>query len=77
MAHDIANLPDGQKFSIGVNEYSQPCSDKTSAKLSSWIGILARNNVYLPATYSDWRDVPQAYKDDAWIKIRVLTLFFT
>ncbi|XP_043687439.1 uncharacterized protein LOC122638649 [Telopea speciosissima] len=68
MAKDIVNMPSGEKICIGVNKYGQANSTRT-AKIATWIGLLAKNTDLLPLTYPDWRKVPQVYKDDACAKV--------
>ncbi|XP_042500569.1 uncharacterized protein LOC122078596 [Macadamia integrifolia] len=68
-AHDIINIPDGERIQIEVNEWGQPCEGKSTAKLTTWIGTLARNHLYCPLTYPKWTNIPQSYKEDCWKEI--------
>ncbi|XP_043714992.1 uncharacterized protein LOC122663381 [Telopea speciosissima] len=68
MAKDIVNMPSGEKICIGVNKYGQANSTRT-AKIATWIGLLAKNTDLLPLTYPDWRkekfDIPESSR--SWI----------
>ncbi|CAN1820116.1 hypothetical protein LINPERHAP1_LOCUS28971, partial [Linum perenne] len=58
-------LPDGDKIKISINSECQPIG-KNAPKLSSFLGSLSRKSIYAPLHYTDWRLMPQQYKDSMW-----------
>ncbi|XP_058112926.1 uncharacterized protein LOC131255972 isoform X3 [Magnolia sinica] len=62
---DVWKMREGQRISISINDLGQPDCDNAS-KLTNFIGTIARNGVYAPLTFNDWRAVPNAKKDDMW-----------
>ena len=61
---------DGGILQIEVNEFGQPIEQKAS-RLASNLGVLARNGILAPLTYTDWRIVPAYIKDNIWKHIKV------
>ncbi|XP_043721067.1 uncharacterized protein LOC122668586 [Telopea speciosissima] len=69
-ALDIVNMPNKDRIEVEVNEWGQPNKKKSASKLVTWIGTIARNRLYCPQTYPNWKKIPQPYKDDCWKVIK-------
>nr|XP_009796880.1 PREDICTED: uncharacterized protein LOC104243398 [Nicotiana sylvestris]XP_016439204.1 PREDICTED: uncharacterized protein LOC107765113 [Nicotiana tabacum] len=60
---------DGGSLHVELNEYGQPIGPETS-RLSSKLGVIARNGILAPLNYKDWRLVPKMFKDIIWAHIK-------
>ncbi|KAK6782393.1 hypothetical protein RDI58_020189 [Solanum bulbocastanum] len=60
---------DGGNLHIELNEHGQVIGSK-GARLSSKLGVLARNGILAPLNHKDWRLVPSIYKDRIWAHIK-------
>ncbi|KAL2460540.1 Uncharacterized protein Adt_43960 [Abeliophyllum distichum] len=58
-----------KRISITTNALGQPIGHE-APKLTSFLGILARNGNLLPLTYVDWRAVPNESKESLWQKVQ-------
>ena len=68
---DVWNMPEGQQVVVETNEVGQPDGD-SACKLGNFLGTIARDGNLAPLTYSDWRAVPQAAKDNMLQLAKVL-----
>lgn len=64
---------DGGNLHIELNEHGQIIGPE-GTRLSSKLGVLARNGVLAPLNHKDWRLVPSMYKDRIWAQIKVLSI---
>lgn len=58
----------GERFEIEWNEYGQPVGPNHDI-FESYIGVIVRARV--PITFSNWKKVPEHYKDDIWVEVTV------
>ncbi|KAL3332475.1 hypothetical protein AABB24_032842 [Solanum stoloniferum] len=56
---------DGGNLHIELNEHGQVIGSEVT-RLSSKLGVLARNGILAPLNHKDWRLVPSIYKDRIW-----------
>ncbi|GMY13755.1 transcription factor gte1 [Fagus crenata] len=59
------DLSDGELIDVSINKFGQPIGPE-AAKLSSFMGTIARNGYTAPLTYVSWRAVPDSAKEDMW-----------
>ncbi|KAG5631486.1 hypothetical protein H5410_003203 [Solanum commersonii] len=64
---------DGGNLHIELNEHSQFIGSE-GTRLSSKLGVLARNDILAPLNHKDWRLVPSMYKDRIWAHIKRLLM---
>lgn len=67
---------DGGNLHIELNEHGQVIGSE-GTRLSSKLGVLARNGILAPLNHKDWRLVPSMYKDRIWAHIKVLSIHKT
>ncbi|OIT34242.1 hypothetical protein A4A49_09709 [Nicotiana attenuata] len=60
---------DGGSLHVELNEHGQPIGPEAS-RLSSKLGVIARNGILAPLNYKDWRLVPKMFKDIIWAHIK-------
>ncbi|KAH0652434.1 hypothetical protein KY289_030112 [Solanum tuberosum] len=60
---------DGGNLHIELNEHGQVIGSE-GTRLSSKLGVLARNGILAPLNHKDWRLVPSMYKDRIWAHIK-------
>uniref|UniRef100_M1BA95 Leucine-rich repeat resistance protein n=1 Tax=Solanum tuberosum TaxID=4113 RepID=M1BA95_SOLTU len=60
---------DGGNLHIELNEHGQVIGLE-GTRLSSKLGVLARNGILAPLNHKDWRLVPSMYKDRIWAHIK-------
>ncbi|KAH0773682.1 hypothetical protein KY290_010819 [Solanum tuberosum] len=60
---------DGGNLHIELNEHGQVIGSE-GTRLSSKLGMLARNDILAPLNHKDWRLVPSMYKDRIWAHIK-------
>ncbi|XP_015164012.1 uncharacterized protein [Solanum tuberosum] len=60
---------DGGNLHIEFNEHGQVIGSE-GTRLSSKLGVLARNGILAPLHHKDWRLVPSMYKDRIWAHIK-------
>ncbi|KAH0669608.1 hypothetical protein KY285_023771 [Solanum tuberosum] len=60
---------DGGNLHIELNEHGQVIGSE-GTRLSSKLGVLARNGILAPLNHKDWRLVPSMYKDRIWVHIK-------
>ncbi|KAH0671245.1 hypothetical protein KY285_023581 [Solanum tuberosum] len=60
---------DGGNLHIELNEHGQVIGSE-GTRLSSKLGVLARNGIFAPLNHKDWRLVPSTYKDRIWAHIK-------
>ncbi|KAL3365440.1 hypothetical protein AABB24_010530 [Solanum stoloniferum] len=60
---------DGGNLHIELNEHGQVIGSE-GTRLSSKLGVLARNGILAPLNHKDWRLVPSIYKDRIWAHIK-------
>ena len=65
------DLSDGELIDVSINKFGQPIGPE-AAKLSSFMGTIARNGYTAPLTYVSWRAVPDTAKEDMWQLVQVL-----
>ncbi|CAL1400209.1 unnamed protein product [Linum trigynum] len=65
MCMPIWGMQPGERIQITVNDLGQPTGDG-STKLGNFLGTLARNAIYAPLHYEDWRLMPKHYKTTMW-----------
>ncbi|XP_028555894.1 uncharacterized protein LOC110111697 [Dendrobium catenatum] len=53
---DIQSMPPGTRVHIEVNENMVPCNIPESILLGSYLGVLARDPILAPISFSDWRN---------------------
>ncbi|KAM3714771.1 hypothetical protein ACJW31_01G359000 [Castanea mollissima] len=63
------DLSDGERIDVSINRFGQPIG-REAAKLSSFMGTIARNGYIAPLTYVSWRAVPDAAKEDMWLIVQ-------
>ncbi|GKV32151.1 hypothetical protein SLEP1_g40776 [Rubroshorea leprosula] len=61
----LNDLPDGERIVVPINKLGQPIGPESS-KLTSFLGIIARNGHMAPLTYVQWRHMPDSYKEKMW-----------
>lgn len=64
------HLLNDERISITTNVLGQPIGPE-APKLTSFLGILARNGNFLPLTYVDWRAVPNESKESLWQEVQL------
>ena len=67
---------DGERIDVSINRFGQPIG-REAAKLSSFLGTIARNGYIAPLTYVSWKAVPYAAKEDMWQIVQVLPKSFS
>jgi len=67
---------EGGNLHIELNAHGQVIGLE-GTRLSSKLGVLARNGILAPLNHKDWRLVPSMYKDRIWAHIKVLSLHKT
>ncbi|KAH0636392.1 hypothetical protein KY290_036835 [Solanum tuberosum] len=60
---------DGGNLHIELNEHGQVIGSE-GTRLSSKLGVLARNGILAPLNHKDWRLVPSMYTDRIWAHIK-------
>ena len=61
----LNDLADGVRILIHINKLGQPVGPESS-KLSSFLGMIARNGHRAPINFVDWRAMPDSYKEEMW-----------
>ncbi|GMY13751.1 transcription factor gte1 [Fagus crenata] len=59
------DFSDGELIDVSINKFGQPIGPE-AAKLSSFMGTIARNGYTAPLAYVSWRAVPDTAKEDMW-----------
>ncbi|PKU71748.1 hypothetical protein MA16_Dca026747 [Dendrobium catenatum] len=49
-------MPPGTRIHIEVNENNIPCNIPESILLGTYLGVVARDPVLAPISFSDWRN---------------------
>nr|XP_009777747.1 PREDICTED: uncharacterized protein LOC104227240 isoform X2 [Nicotiana sylvestris] len=62
---------DGGILHVELNHLNQAIRPD-AARLSSKLGVIARNGILAPLNHKDWRHVPKLYKNRIWAHIKVL-----
>nr|XP_029119885.1 uncharacterized protein LOC105043294 isoform X2 [Elaeis guineensis] len=62
---DVWNSPEGQHIRVAFNNLGQPIGRK-AAKLSNFLGTIARDGHLAPLNFIDWRAVPDGSKEKMW-----------
>ncbi|XP_057805534.1 uncharacterized protein LOC131020622 isoform X2 [Salvia miltiorrhiza] len=53
-----------KNFNVSFNELGQPNDRKQTSTLAHFLGTIARNGSFCPLHYTDWRLMPNSYKED-------------
>jgi len=61
---------DGGILHVELNDLGQPIGPE-GCRLSSKLGVLARNGILAPLNHKDWRLLPDLYKNKIWTDIKV------
>ncbi|XP_017971751.1 PREDICTED: uncharacterized protein LOC18607151 isoform X1 [Theobroma cacao] len=61
----LNDLADGERIFVHDNKLGQPVGPE-SAKLSSFLGTIARNGHRAPLIFFHWRAMPDSYKEEIW-----------
>ncbi|GAA0157311.1 hypothetical protein LIER_14607 [Lithospermum erythrorhizon] len=59
----------GQKMILQLNEHNQTIGKLASA-FASQLGVLAKDGKKLPLIYTDWRTIPEIFKNKVWKEIK-------
>ncbi|GAV90211.1 Bromodomain domain-containing protein/Transposase_24 domain-containing protein, partial [Cephalotus follicularis] len=59
------DMHDGERIFVPINRLGQPVGPD-SAKLSNFLGTIARDGHMAPLTFNHWRAMPVAKKEDMW-----------
>ncbi|KAG1354665.1 hypothetical protein COCNU_07G007770 [Cocos nucifera] len=62
---DVWNSPEGQRIRVAFNNLGQPIGWK-AAKLSNFLGTIARDGHLAPLNFIDWRAMPHGSKEKMW-----------
>ncbi|KAL4580748.1 hypothetical protein LXL04_016950 [Taraxacum kok-saghyz] len=57
-----------KRIKIMTNELGQPVGPE-ACKLTSFLGVIARDGKLAPLTYATWIKMPQEYKENMWQKV--------
>ncbi|GLT61668.1 hypothetical protein SLA2020_343570 [Shorea laevis] len=61
----LRDLPEGQRIIVPFDNQGRPVGSE-AAKLSSFLGTIARDGHRAPLTFFNWKEMPDSYKEDMW-----------
>ncbi|KAI3497513.1 hypothetical protein L1887_40177 [Cichorium endivia] len=64
---ELSNIV-GKRIKIITNEQGQPVGPE-ACKLTSFLGVIARDGKLSPLTYATWIKMPEEYKENMWQKV--------
>lgn len=59
---------------VSFNNFGQPNDPKRTSTLAHFLGTLARNGSFCPLNYTDWRLMPNSYKEDMLKEVKVYNI---
>lgn len=60
-----------KQLDVSFNDFGQPNDQKSTSTLAHFLGTIARNGLFCPLNYKDWRLMPSSYKEDMLKEVKV------